>query len=58
MMEQVTQVLKNEHYVCTDVRTSKEVDLKFYDMCPPTGENASTAESLFQAVDCALKKMV
>ena len=25
-------------------------------MCPTTGENASTAESLFQAVDAALKK--
>ena len=39
-----------------DVRTSKEVELKFYNMCPATGENPATAESLFQAVDSALKK--
>ena len=39
-----------------DVKTSKEVELKFYNMCPTTGENASTAESLFQVVDAALKK--
>ena len=39
-----------------DVRTSKEVEMKFYNMCPTTGENAATAESLFQAVDGALKK--
>ena len=38
-----------------DVRTSIKVELKFYNMYP-TGENASTAESLFQAVDGALEK--
>ena len=39
-----------------DVRTSKEVEMNFYNMCPTTGENAATAESLFQPVDGALKK--
>ena len=59
MMEQVTQVLKKMYATCAlifDVRTSKEVEMKFYNMCPTTGENAATAESLFQAVDGALKK--
>ena len=39
-----------------DVRTSKEVELYFYIMCPITGENASITESLFHTVDGALKK--
>ena len=39
-----------------DVRTSKEAEMKFYNMCSTTGENAATAESLLQAVDGALKK--
>ena len=39
-----------------DVRTSKEFEMKFYNMCPTTGENVAAAESLFQAVDGALKK--
>ena len=30
--------------------------MKFYNMCPTTGENTATAESLFQAADGALKK--
>ena len=58
MMEQVTLVLKKMSTKCAltfDVRTSKEDELKFYNMYP-TGENASTTESLFQAVDGALKK--
>ena len=39
-----------------DVRTSKEVQMKFYNMCPTTSENTSTAKSLFQSVDGAMKK--
>ena len=39
-----------------DVITSKEVELKLYNMCPRTGENASIAESLFLVMDGALKK--
>ena len=39
-----------------DVRTLKEVELKFCNTRPATGENASTVESLLQAVDGAVKK--
>ena len=39
-----------------DVRTSKEVELKFCIMCLMTCENASIAESLFQAVGGTLEK--
>ena len=30
--------------------------MKFYNICPTTGENAATVELLFQAVDDAQKK--
>ena len=39
-----------------DVTTSKEVELKFCNTRPTAGENASTVESLLQAVDGAVKK--
>ena len=58
MMEQVTGIKKMNatSTLIFDVRTSKEVELKFYNMWPATGENPATAKSLFQAVDSALKK--
>ena len=51
--------VKKMNAMCTlifDVRTSKEVELYFYIMCPITGENVSITESLFHTVDGALKK--
>ena len=38
-----------------DVERSNKVELKFYDMCSTIGENLSTAETLFEAINVALR---
>ena len=39
-----------------DVNRSKTVDFRFFDMCTTTGEDCSKAQTLFDAIDQALKK--
>ena len=39
-----------------DGKCSKQVEFNFFDMCSTTGENASTADTLFQSIQDALNQ--
>ncbi len=51
--------LKKMNATCAlmfDIKRSKKVEFKFYDMCSTSGEDASKAETLFSAIDGALER--
>ena len=50
--------LKKMNIACAliyDVKRSKTVEMKFFDMCATSGEHASKASTLFDAIDGAMK---
>lgn len=51
--------LKKMNIACTllfDVNRSNKVEMKFFDMCSTSGEDASKASTLFDAIDGAMRK--
>ena len=51
--------LKKMNATCAaifDVERSTKVELKFYYMCSTAGENSSTAETLFETINLALRR--